>query len=306
MTRYIARRLAAMVPILIGVSILTFLILYMLPGDPALIALGGLATAESYQALRKELLLDEPLLARYWAFVVGAVRGDFGRSFQTKRPVMPDLVRSLGPSLQLAATSMSIALLVGVPVGVLSAVHRSSLTDLGIRLLALGGVSLPSFWLGLMLILTFSVKLRLLPTSGYGMPGHLVLPSITLASFTLATIIRLARSAMLDVLCQDFIRTARAKGLVERTVIFRHGLKNALIPIITVAGLQFGVMVGGAVLTETVFAWPGIGRLMVDAIKRQDIPVVQGSILVMVCVFLLVNLTVDLMYTWLDPRISYD
>ena len=305
MHRYILQRLLALVPVLFGVSLIVFSILKFVPGDPAL-QVGGLdASAEDLAAIRHQMGLDRPVHVQYLYFVGNALRGDFGRSIRSHRPVMEELWSRLPNTFVLTIAAMVIAVIVGTGLGVLAATRQYTLWDNLSMAAAMMGISVPIFWLGLMLMLLFALQLRWLPTAGTGTPWHLILPSLTLGTASSAIIARQVRSAMLEVLRQDYVRTARAKGLRPGTVVLRHALKNAMIPAVTIIGLQFGYLLAGAVVTETVFAWPGVGRLLVDAIKFRDFPVVQATILWLAIIFCTVNLAVDLLYGYLDPRIKY-
>jgi ABC-type dipeptide/oligopeptide/nickel transport system permease component len=305
-TRYVVLRLLWIVPVVLGVSLIVFSIMKLVPGDVAQVIAGMDGTAEDVALIRQSLGLDRPVYEQYLTFLGNMLQGDFGRSAVTKRPVADEIASRVGPTAELAVAAFLVSLLVGLPAGVISATSRYSIWDTLATLVSLIGVSMPVFWLGLMLMLLFSVTLGWLPSSGAGTPAQLVLPAIALGSASTAIIARQTRSGMLEVLGQDYVRTARAKGLTERVVLLRHALKNALIPTITVAGLQVGYLMGGAVLAETVFARPGLGRLLVDSIARRDIPVVQTTIMLLSVTFVLVNLIVDLLYVKLDPRIQYD
>jgi len=315
-TRYLVRRLLHLVPVLLGVSIVVFVVLQLAPGDPAAIMLGAEATEAELGRLRAELGLTEPLPVQYVRWLALVAQGDLGRSFWTKRPVLPEGLERFQATLILTGTGLVLSTIFGMALGVASATRPNSLLDRVSAVASLFGASMPVFWLGLVLMVVFALSLRWLPASGmyapYGARGpadllaHLVLPSVTIAAASTTLVARLTRSTMLDVLGQDYIRTARAKGLGERRVVVRHGLTNALVPIVTVVGVQVGYLLGGAVLTETVFAWPGVGTLMLHAILQRDYPLVQGCVLVVALTFVLVNLVVDLLYAWLDPRIRYD
>lgn len=305
MTRYIAQRLIAAAITLLGVSLVVFLLLHLLPGDPARIIAGLLASEEDVAHLRTELGLDQPLVLQYLNFLGNLLHGDLGHSVRTRQPVLDEVLARLPATIQLAVISMVVAGWLGILAGVLAATRPDSLFDYLTSLGTLFGVSMPVYWLGLMLITLFAVQWQLVPAAGNDQPTSWILPSLTLAAFSVALIARMTRSSMLEVLHQDYVRTAWAKGLAERGVIFRHALKNAFIPVLTVLGLQFGALLGGAVLTESVFAWPGIGRLMVDSIFARDYPVVQGVVLVFATMFILLNLVVDVLYAYLDPRIHY-
>ncbi len=302
---YIIRRLLLAIPVLIGVSILVFAIIRFIPGDPARAIAGVHASPEYIEQVRREMLLDEGLHVQYFTYMSNLLQGDMGRSTFTRRPVTVELAQRFPNTLLLAATGMVIASIIGMSAGVVSATKRYSIFDNASMLAALVGVAAPVFWLGVMFQLLFSVHLGWLPSGGIGTWKHLVMPALTLGLATAALLARITRSSMLEVLGQDYITTARSKGLVERVVIYKHAFKNALIPVVTVMGLQFGTLLGGAVLTETVFSWPGIGRLMVDSILARDYPVVQGAVLLLAVFFVMINLIVDVIYAFLDPRITY-
>ncbi|MFW6328652.1 MAG: nickel ABC transporter permease [Alkalispirochaetaceae bacterium] len=305
MYQYILRRLLLTIPVVFGVSLIVFGIIRLLPGDPARALAGVNATPEYIEQVRERYGLNDPVYVQYGRFLEGVVTGDLGTSVFSRRPVTAEIRERFPRTLVLASISLFIATIVGVSAGIISATRRNSVFDNVSMFVALVGVAAPVFWMALMLQLLFSVRLRLLPATGMGGVEHLVLPSITLGMASAALMARITRSSMLDVLRQDFITTARAKGLAERVVIYKHALKNALIPVVTVLGLQFGILLGGAVLTETVFAWPGVGRLLVDAILRRDYPVVQGTVMLLALLFVLINLVVDVIYAYLDPRIHY-
>jgi peptide/nickel transport system permease protein len=304
-TRYIVARLLWLIPVLLGVSLIVFGIMKMVPGDVAQVLVGTEGTAEDVENIRHALGLDQPVYVQYGLFLTHLVQGDLGRSAVTRRPVADEIASRIRPTTELGLTAFAIALVVGLATGIVSATRQYTLWDNLATLIALVGVSMPIFWLGLMLTLLFSVTLRWLPSSGAGTPSQLVLPAVALGAASAAIIARQTRSGLLEVLNQDYVRTARAKGLVESAVVLRHALKNALIPTVTVVGLQVGYLLGGAVLTETVFARPGLGRLLVDSIASRDIAVVQATIMLLSVVFVLVNLIVDLLYVQLDPRIRY-
>jgi len=305
-SQYILRRLALVLPVLVGVSIVVFSMVRLIPGDPARVMAGEAASEEVVEMIRQQLGLNEHPVVQYWIFLKNLFRGDLGRSTLSRLPVLDEITAALPGTLQLAVASMVIATALGVTTGLLSAVRPNSWVDALSMFIALVGVSMPVFWLGLMLMLLFSLHLGWFPTAGHGTWRHLVLPSITLGLSSAAIIARMTRSSMLEVLRQDYVRTARAKGVPERGVVLRHAFRNALIPVVTVMGLQFGNLLGGAVLTETVFAWPGIGRLMVGAITARDYPVVQGAVLTVAVGFILINLLVDVLYAYIDPTIRYD
>ncbi len=304
MIKYIIRRIFLLIPVLLGVSFIVFTLMYITPGDPARLSLGESASEEQVQELRDEMGLNDPYLVQYGNYIKKlVVNQDIGKSYVTKRPVMQELTAAFPATLKLAGLSVAFAVLLGVPIGILSAVKQYSWFDSITMILALIGISMPVFWLGLLLIILFSVNLGWLPSSGFSSFKYMILPAVSLGAQSVAIITRMTRSSMLEVIRQDFIRTARAKGQIERLVILKHALGNALIPIITITGLQFGGLLGGAVLTETIFSIPGIGRLMVESIKMRDFPVVQGGVLFIAIMFSIVNLLVDLLYAYVDPRI---
>lgn len=282
-----------------------FLMLHLIPGDPAEILGGEEATIEDIRAIREQLGLDKPLIVQYFTYMMNICKGNLGRSMRTRRPVLQEIMDRYLNTVLLAAWSVVFMVILGITTGILSAIKQYSWLDNISMLVALFGVSMPVFWLGLMLMLIFAVHLGLFPTTGIGTFKHIVLPAVTLGASATAVVARLTRSSMLEVIRQDYIRTARAKGLNEFLVIMRHALKNALIPVVTIVFLRFGALLGGAVLTETVFAWPGIGWLMIDAIWARDYPVVQGCILMVAISFVLINLFTDLLYAFIDPRIRY-
>jgi len=314
--RYVVRRLLLLVPVLLGVSVIIFMVLHLAPGDPAEIMLGSQATQADLNRLRAELGLTEPLYVQYIHWLGLVARGDLGRSIWMKRPVLTEVLGRFKATLVLTGAALVLSTAGGLALGILSAVRPNSLLDRLSAVASLFGASMPVFWLGIVLMVIFALWLGWLPASGMFAPygggdlrdllAHLALPAVTLAAASVTIIARLTRSTMLETLGQDYIRTARAKGVVERAVVLRHGLKNALIPIVTVVGVQAGYLLGGAVLTETVFAWPGVGTLMVQGILARDFPLVQGCVLVVALSFVLVNLAVDLPYAWLDPRIRYE
>jgi len=306
MLSYILHRIFMLIPVLFGVTLVSFSLLHLVPGDPAEILGGQEATAEDVARIRKEYGLDQPLAVQYVRFVANAVRGDLGISIQSRHPVSELLFQRLAFTLQLSLASILVASAIGLLAGIISSTRQYSLFDTASMLGALFGISMPIFWLGLLLILVFAVKLHWFPSGGTGGLRHLVLPAIALGSASAAVIARMTRASMLEVARQDYIRTARATGYRERVVIFRHALKNAMIPVLTVFGLEFGYMLGGAVLTETVFSLPGIGRLLVEGIFMRDYPVVQGAMMVVATTFVLVNLLTDVAYAFFDPRIRYE
>ncbi len=306
MWRYVLKRVVLALPVLVGVSVVVFVAIRLIPGDPAQLMAGQAATQEVVQQIRQSLGLDQPLPVQYLYFLRNVVRGDLGRSLFNGAPVVEELAQRFPRTVRLALASMAVASLIGIPAGILAATRRSTWVDTAVMLVALAGVSVPVFWLGLNLILLFSVRLQWLPSFGYETWRHLVLPSLTLGAASTAVVARMTRSAMLEVLGQDYVRTARAKGLAERVVVSRHALRNALIPVVTVLGLQLGTLLSGAVLTETVFAWPGIGRLLVEAVLARDYPIIQGATLLIAATFVVLNVAVDVLYGLLDPRIRYE
>lgn len=334
MLYYIFKRLFALIPIVLGVALIVFLLVHLIPGDPAQIMLGERATKEMVEALRESMGLNEPLYIQFWGFITNLTRGELGRSIISNNPVKLELLEKFPATLELSIFAMVFAVLIGVPFGIFAATKQNTWFDNLSMFIALTGVSMPIFWLGLMLIWLFAVSLGWLPPSSRLSIGielnelsnfyvldsmvqgnwpalldsikHLVLPSVALGTIPMAIIARMTRSSMLEVLKQDFIRTAYAKGLKKQVVIYKHALKNAMIPIITVVGLQFGTLLGGAILTETIFSWPGLGRYLIEAVYSRDFPVVQGGILFFSITFVLVNLIVDLSYGMIDPRIQYD
>jgi len=306
MLRYILHRILMLMPVLFGVTLVSFSLLHLVPGDPAEILAGLEATKEDVNRIRTEYGLDQSLVVQYLRFVGNAVRGDLGISIQSRHPVRELLFQRLAFTLQLSLVSILVASTIGLLAGIISSTRQYSILDTASMLGALFGISMPIFWLGLLLILVFAVKLHVLPSGGTGTFSHLILPAIALGSASAAVIARMTRASMLEVTRQDYIRTARATGHRESVVIFRHGLKNAMIPVVTVFGLEFGYMLGGAVLTETVFSLPGIGRLLVEGIFARDYPVVQGAMIVVATTFVLVNLLTDVAYAFFDPRIRYE
>ena len=301
---YLARRVLAVVPVLFGVTLAVFSMLFLVPGDPVKMMLAEFVTMPDQIArMRAELHLDEPIVVQYGRFVGGAIRGDLGTSIRSRRPVTTEIGENVGSTMLLAATAMVVAVAVGVPLGLIAALSRNSWLDVGSMAVALLGVSMPSFWLGLLLIFVFSLHLAWFPATGGGDLAHLVLPALTLGTIASAIIARLTRSSMLEVLGQDYVRTARAKGLAWWGVVVRHALKNALIPVITIFGLQFGNLLAGAVIVETVFSRPGLGRLIVGGILAKDFPLVQGTVLFIATAYVLINVLVDVAYAVVDPRI---
>lgn len=308
MYKYIVKRLLMMIPVLLGVTFIVFFILNLSPGDPAAMILGDQASEEALEMKREELGLNDPLLVRYGHYIADMLHGDLGTSYKNDLSVWDQIMERLPNTAILAVAGILVALLIGIPTGIISAKKQYSVLDNCSTVLALLGISMPNFWFGLLVVIVFSLKLGWLPSQGMGegaaLFASLILPALTLGTGSAATITRMTRSSMLEVIRQDYIDTAYAKGVSERTVTFRHMLKNAMIPIVTAVGLQFGQLLGGAMLTETVFSWPGLGRLMVDSIKSKDIPMVLGSVIVMAVMFSIVNLIVDIIYAFIDPRIK--
>lgn len=305
MFSFVLRRLVMLVPVLFGVSVLVFMMLHLTPGDPARLVAGPEATPEQVDEIRHVLGLDQPLYRQYYDYMVRLAHGDLGRSIITHDAVTAELAPRFVATAELSGAAMLVALIIGMTFGVVSATRQYSIVDNVLSVLSLVGLSTPAYWLGLMLILLFSLHFRWFPAAGTGGIKHLILPTVTLAMFAMATVARMTRGSLLDVLNQDYVQAARAKGLGEVVVLLRHAMKNALIPIITVVGLQVGQLLSGAVLTETVFSWPGIGRFMVDSIQARDFPIVQGGVLLTATIFVIVNLVVDILYGLIDPRIRY-
>ncbi|MCZ8515503.1 ABC transporter permease [Paenibacillus filicis] len=303
---YIIRRLLQMIPVLLGVILVVFLIMQLVPGDPAVLLAGEGASTETVERIRHQLGLDQPLIIQYFQYVADVLRGNLGISLRSNLPVLSEIMTRLPITIELAVASIFITIVLGMLAGIISATKQYTTADIAIMIIALLGVSLPSFCLGLSLIYFFSVKLHLFPVAGWGTWKHVVLPAITLGASGAAIVARMTRSTMLDVIRQDYIRTAKAKGLKVRVVIYKHALKNTLIPVITVVGLQFGVLLGGTVLVESVFAINGLGRLIVDAIRMRDLPMVQGGVLVASVIFVIVNLAVDVLYRNFNKRIELD
>lgn len=313
MTNYILRRLLILPVVLLGVSIVVFLVIHLVPGNPAQVIAGADAPPETVAAIERDLGLDRPLPEQYLRYMSRVVQGDLGDSLRSKRPVMDEVLTALPKTLQLSVTAAVLTPLIAIPLGVVAAAKRGTAIDSGLMLISMIGITVPVFAIGLFLMLTFGYRLGWLPISGYGgviwtIDGlrSMTLPAITLSVGTIATMSRLTRSTMLEVLGNEFVRTARAKGLREIPVLLRHALPNAMLPIITVIGMQFAYLLSGAVVTETIFAIPGLGRLAVYAIQARDFPVVQGAVLIIALVFVLVNLVVDMLYAVIDPRIKYE
>jgi peptide/nickel transport system permease protein len=305
MLTYIARRLAVSVVTLLGVTVIAFGLVQMLPGDPARTIAGLLASDEDVERIRTRMGLDEPLLVQYGQFVSRLVTGDLGESARTRRPVTTEIGARLPKTIELAAAGTIIGSVLGIFAGVVAARFRNRFLDHSVSMGSLIGISMPVYWLGLLLIMVFAVNLGWLPAAGADRRTSIILPAFTIGLFTMALVARMTRSSMLEVLEQDFVRTAFSKGVADRNVVYRHALRNAFIPVLTVIGIQFGSLLGGAVLTEFVFAWPGIGRLLVDSIFARDFPVVQGIIIVFALMFIVVNLVVDILYSYVNPKIQY-
>lgn len=303
---YILRRLLQMIPVMIGVTLVVFLIMQLVPGDPARMLAGEGASPEQIEAIRNSLGLNRPLWVQYFSYLGNVLQGDFGKSIVTSSPVLEEILIRLPTTIELALASIFVAITLGLLAGIVSATKQNTVADMSIMVVALIGVSMPSFWMGLMLMYYFSVELGMFPVAGWGTLSHVVLPAITLGSGGAAIIARMTRASMLEVIRQDYIRTARAKGVSEFKVVFKHALKNALIPIITVVGLQFGTLLGGTVLTESVFAINGVGQLIINAIRTRDLPLVQGTVLMISLIFMMVNMGVDILYKMVNKRVELD
>lgn len=304
MIKYITRRLAALIPVLLGVTLIVFTLLYFSPGDPALVMLGDEATPEAIEQIHEQLGWNDPFWVRYFNYVKDLVQGDMGMSYMNNRPVFELLIERMPKTVTLACTSAVVAVTLGIVLGVIAAVKQNSIFDNLSMLLALAGISMPHFWQGLLLMLLFGVKLGWLPISGWGTAANLVLPSLTIGLGSMAIIARMTRSSMLEVINQDYMNFAKSKGQKKSCIILGHGLRNALIPIITTIALQFGNMLGGSVITETIFAIPGVGKLMVDSIRSGNYPVVQGGVLLIAFIYCINNLLVDVIYAFVDPRVK--
>jgi len=304
MHKYILRRIILLIPILLAVSFLVFTLLYMTPGDPAKMILGQHATDESVALLRHEMGLDRPFLVQYFTFLKNLIfKFDIGRSYITRKSVAKEIMSCFPSTIKLAFSAIFVAIVVGIPIGVISSTKQYSVFDNIAMFSGLVGISMPVFWLGLLFIILFSVHLKILPSSGFSSLKHMILPAITVGAQSVAIVARMTRSSMLEVIRQDYIRTVRAKGQKEWAIIIFHALRNALIPIITVIGLQFGSLLSGAVMCETIFSIPGVGRLMVEAVKARDYPFVLGGVLFIAVGFSLVNLLIDILYSFVDPKI---
>ena len=314
MGAYIIKRVFSLIPVLVLVGVTAFFLVHIIPGDPAVVMLGTDATPQQIQELQEQMGLNRPLYVQFVIWAGNVLRGDLGESYFLGRSVTTALMERLPATISLAIVSLFIAVLVGIPSGILAAIKQNRFLDQTIMVVAMIGVSVPSFWLGLTLILLFSVILRWFPSGGYiplsedffGGLRYIILPALALGFMQTALIARMARSSMLEVLCQDYIRTARSKGLKEHLVIIRHALKNTMIPVLTVIGLVFGILLSGTIIVETVFTYPGVGRLVVKAVRNRDYPLIQGALLMVSGIYVLVNLLVDLLYPILDPRIKYN
>ncbi len=306
MFSYILRRIVGMVPILLVITVIAFLFVHLTPGDPIRIMYGAEIDQDTYQQMRAREGFDDPLVVQYGRYMVNILQGDFGTSYRTRSNVSDEIIRRFGFTFTLTILSMIWALLIGITVGIISATRRNSLLDRSSMVTTITALSIPEFWFGLMIMQIFAVQLGWFPTSGSGSWIHLILPSLTLGFGVAATIVRFTRSSMLEVLREDYVRTARAKGQSERVVVWSHVLRNALIPVVTMSGLQFGFLIGGAVVVEQVFAWPGLGSYLIDSILNRDYPVIQALILLFSFQFLVINLLVDISYAWLNPQIRYN
>jgi peptide/nickel transport system permease protein len=302
MRGYIARQLVQLVVVIIGISVLSFAILHVI-GDPVLLLLPQNAGKEEYERYRKLFGLDQPLVVQYWKFASRAVRGDFGRSWYADKPALPLVMERMPPTIYLTFAGLGVALLIALPLGILAALKRHSVVDNLCTMIAVAGQAMPIFWLGIMLIIIFAVRLKALPASGYGTWQHFVMPAFCLGAFLAPITMRLVRSGVIEVMSMEYIKTARAKGVAEALVVAKHAFRNTCIPVLTVLGLQFGQLLGGAIVTETVFAWPGVATLTVDSIRNQDFPVVQCAVVLLALVIVVVNLAVDVLVGFIDPRI---
>jgi peptide/nickel transport system permease protein len=306
MLRYLARRLLLTIPVLLGVATLVFSLIHLIPGDPAQAMLGDGASQEDVAELRGRLGLDRPLIVQYGSFLNGVVRGDLGVSLRNDQPVARQIVQRMPATAELAFAAMAVAVLIALPLGIIAAVWRGTAIDVGAMTLSLVGISIPNFWLGPLLAIIFSVQLGWLPVGGSGTFAHLVLPAVTLGAALAAILARMTRASLLEELHEPYVLAARARGVSRSRAVLRHALRNSLIPIVTILGLQFGVVLTGAVITETIFAWPGIGRLLIQSISFRDYPTVQGCVLLIAVTYVGVNLITDLTYGFLDPRIRVD
>ena len=306
MSRYLLRRLLLTVPVLLGVATLVFALIHLVPGDPAQAMLGETASADEIARLRTNLGLDKPLLSQYGAFLGGVARGDLGKSFRSGQPVTQEIWRRLGDTALLALCAMAVAIAVAIPLGIVAAVFRGRFPDHAAMTLALAGISIPGFWLGPLLAILFAVRLGWLPVSGSGTPLHLVLPAVTLGTALAAILARMTRSSVIEELRELYVMAARARGLSWARAVVRHAFRNSLIPVVTIIGLQFGAVLTGTIITETIFGWPGVGRLLITAINTRDYPLVQGCILFIAVTYVAMNLITDLTYGFLDPRIRFE
>lgn len=305
MIEFAVWRLIQIIPVLIGITLVAFLAFYLSPGDPVSLMLGEAATADVAQRISARLGLDQPAWMQYLMFLGRLLQGDLGTSYLSRLPVTVTLMPALWATFKLTGAALLLAIAIGVPIGIIAAIRRGSFLDYALMSVSIAGISAPIFWIGIVLVYLFALQLRWLPTGGADAPSAIVLPMLTLGIYSAATLARMTRSCMLEVLGQDYVRTARAKGLRESMVYLKHALRNAAIPIVTTIGLQFGNLMGGSILTETVFAWPGIGRVVVQAVFQRDAPVVQGGIVLIGTMFCLINLVVDLLYAKLDPSVRY-
>ena len=305
MKNFFLNKLLFTFPTIFGVVTLVFLIIHLIPGDPVEIMLGETATLTDKAKLRADLGLDLPISVQYFRFITNLVQGDFGMSFHFRQPAFDLIIKRLPATIELSLGALVVALMISVPLGILSAAKQYSFIDQTSLFVALLGVSMPNFWLGPLLIIIFSINLGWLPVSGRGDITHLLLPAITLGSSMAAILTRMIRSSLLDILKEEYIKTARAKGLPEQIILFKHALRNALLPVVTILGLQFGSLLAGSIITETIFSWPGIGRLTIQAIISRDYALVQGCVMIIALGYVFINLLTDLLYVWIDPRIKY-
>ncbi len=309
MTAYIIKRLLMVIPILLGAATIVFALMFIVPGDPARLLMGQHGDEQTLATIRHELGLDQPIYIQYFKFIGRLLHGDLGKSYRQKRPVAEIISERFPATVKLAVASLVISVIVGISAGILAAVYRNTVLDWLVMIFSLSGISMPVFWLGMMLILVFASGLGWLPVGGYGQSGdlrHIILPAMSLAAVYVGFVARMMRSSMLEVIGKDYIRTARAKGLSKKAVILSHALRNAFIPVITIIGINFASLLCGSVATETVFAWPGLGRATIDAIRVRDLPVVEGCVMFFALIFVIANLLVDLSYAWLDHRIRLD
>jgi peptide/nickel transport system permease protein len=306
MRNYIIKRVILFFPVVLGVVTLVFLIIHLVPGDPVELMLGENAIDSDKEKLRRDLGLDQPIAEQYLRFTTNTFRGDLGRSIHTQKPVLPLIIERFPATIVLTICAIFVSLILSIPLGILAAYKQYSLFDNASMFISLMGISIPNFWLGPLLIILFSIKLGWLPVSGRGGIGHIILPSITLGTSLSAILARMTRSSMIDSLKEEYVITARAKGLSENAVIIKHALSNAAIPVITILGLQSGALLSGAIITETIFSWPGIGRLTIQAINTRDYPLLQGCVLIISLSYVVVNLITDILYVYFDPRIKYE